>query len=335
MNSVDLTGKRILLFSQYFFGYEKRIKDKMVDMGALVDLFDEMSVKSMIDRAILKISTHIFDHKTEQYYFKILEKIKQNKYDYVLFIDCEMPTKKILAVYREKFPTAKFCLHMWDSIENLRSVRDKFSYFDYITTFDRNDAQKYGLKLRPLFYSDEYATNGEKSSDYEYDLCFIGTIHSDRYRILKTISKQAESKNLRVYYYLYLQSKFIYYFYKATKKEFKSTHLHDFQFEKKSASAIAEIVAKSKVIIDIQHPAQTGLTMRTLEMVGMGKKFITTNTDICNYDFYNSNNIMPIDRRNPNIDNNFFDRNYVELPKFIYDKYYIGNWIKEVLGIDG
>ena len=37
-------------------------------------------------------------------------------------------------------------------------------------------------------------------------------------------------------------------------------------------------------------------------MIGLKKKLITTNKDIVNYDFYNSNNIMVVDRANFQID---------------------------------
>ena len=55
---------------------------------------------------------------------------------------------------------------------------------------------------------------------------------------------------------------------------------------------------QSKTVVDIQHPKQSGLTMRTIEMLGANKKMITTNADIQNYDFYHPNNICIVDRNN-------------------------------------
>ena len=87
----------------------------------------------------------------------------------------------------------------------------------------------------------------------------------------------------------------------------------------------------TKVIVDIQSPLQTGLTMRTLEMVGLKKKLITTNIDIVNYDFYNPNNIMVISRDNPKLDKRFFESDYVDIPSEIYQKYSITSWILDIL----
>jgi len=84
---------------------------------------------------------------------------------------------------------------------------------------------------------------------------------------------------------------------------------------------------KSKIVIDIQHPNQTGLTMRTIEAIGSYTKILTTNHDIINYDFYNPNNVLIIDRNNPQFDNDFFSKPIVPYEKDLYYKYSIEGWI--------
>ena len=71
--------------------------------------------------------------------------------------------------------------------------------------------------------------------------------------------------------------------------------------------------------------------MRTIEMIGMNKKIITTNQTIKEYDFYNPNNICVIDRNNININTNFFDAQYEPLSDQIYIKYSLEQWIKDIL----
>ena len=91
------------------------------------------------------------------------------------------------------------------------------------------------------------------------------------------------------------------------------------------------IYADSKCIVDVENPGQHGLTMRSIETLGLRRKFITTNADIINYDFYNPNNILVIDRKNPIVNMSFFDKAYEELPKEIYEKYSLRSWIINVL----
>ena len=47
-----------------------------------------------------------------------------------------------------------------------------------------------------------------------------------------------------------------------------------------------------RCVVDVENPGQHGLTMRSIEIIGLKRKFITTNPDIVNYDFYNSNNMI-------------------------------------------
>lgn len=329
-----LEGKRILFLSPAFFGYEDIIKNKMEEMGARVTFYDERSVNSARDRALLKVNPNIFRKKTYEYYKRIITENADAGFDYILIIKCDMPSEQILEELHSAFPKAKFCLHVWDSIKNIPDILNKVKHFDYATSFDRHDCDKnVGFRLRPLFFSDAFFARSEHNGDYRYDLAFCGTIHSDRYDVLKQLEEQCRKANLRFYGFYYLQSRFIYSFYKLTKKSFRGISEAIFSFEKKSHGEIADIEDSSRIIVDIQHPAQSGLTMRTIEMVGMKKKLITTNADVANYDFYNRKNICIIDRKNPTLDREFLEEPYEDIPEDIYRKYSVAQWILDVLGI--
>ena len=65
-------------------------------------------------------------------------------------------------------------------------------------------------------------------------------------------------------------------------------------FKSLSSNEIVSYYDRSNIVLDISHPGQSGLTMRTFETIGAGKKLITTNADIKNYPFYNPENIFNI-----------------------------------------
>ncbi len=332
MDSSELKGKSILFFSPAFFNYEVLIADKMREMGAHVDMYDVRSVTSALERALLKISPDLFKKKSLNYYEDIIEKNKSKNYDYILIVKCDMTPVSILKKFREVYPNAKLCLNLWDSIDNIPGITDKFKYFDTLHSFDPKDCKKYNeLKFRPLFYADEFKNECDEKKEYKYDLSFLGTVHSDRYSVIKEVQKIAKDNNLKCYWFLYLQSKFIYRFYKMTKREFRETSLDSFSYDKMSAKAISEVVDSSRIILDIQHPNQTGLTMRTIEMIGMNKKLITTNETIKDYDFYDPDNIAVIDRYNIELDMSFLNGDYKKLPEDLYEKYSLKSWILEVL----
>lgn len=327
----DIIGKKILFFSPAFFGYEKMIADKMREMGAEVDMYDVRSIKSALNRAILKIVPGIFKGKTQRYYDEIIEANKNKDYDFILIVKCDMTPVAVLEKMRKVFPNAKLCLNLWDSVENIPGVTTKFGCFDTLHSFDLRDCEKYPqLKFRPLFFGDQFR-KVEHKGDYKYDLCFCGTIHSDRYAVIKKVQEIAKKKGLSCFWFLYLQSKFIYKFYKATKKEFRGTDESMFSFDKMSADEIARVVDESRVILDIQHPKQTGLTMRTIEMIGMNKKLITTNESIKEYDFFYPDNVAIVNRNDMTIPEEFFNTAYHSLSKEIYENYSLKSWILEVL----
>lgn len=332
MVSTNISNKKILFFAPAFFNYENVIADKMREMGALVDMYDVRAVKSAWNRALLKISPKIFYQKSQKYYENIIEENRNKDYDYILIVKCDMTPVKILQQLRREYPNAKLCLYLWDSVSNIPGITEKFKYFDVLHSFDLNDCNKYTeLKFRPLFFADQFRKDLKNNSNYKYDISFLGTVHSDRYSIIKKVQKIAKSLNLACYWFLYLQSRFIYLFYLLTKKEFWGISPTRFSFNKMSASDIAKIVEKSKIILDIQHPKQTGLTMRTIEMIGMNKKLITTNASIAKYDFFDKRNIAIIDRKNVDIPRDFLNSSYIPLQSDVYEKYSLKSWILDVL----
>ena len=327
----SIRGKKILFFAPSFFNYEKMMAEKMREIGAEVDLYDVRSVTSPRDRALLKISPQIFNKRSMQYYEGIINENEGKDYDYILIVKCDMTPVSILEKFKTVFPNAKLCLYLYDSVKNIPGITKKFKYFDTLHSFDLDDCEKYPeLKFRPLFFGDQFRKE-KHEGDYKYDISFCGTIHSDRYAVIKQVQKIAEERNLKCYWFLYLQSKFIYRFYKATKKEFSRADESTFSFDKMSAAEIAKVVDESRIILDIQHPKQTGLTMRTIEMIGMNKKLITTNNSIKKYDFYNTDNVAVVDRENITIPEGFLNSSYHKLPIDVYEKYSLKNWVLKVL----
>jgi len=328
--NLNLKDKQILFISPKFFDYETKIKRKMEQMGSCVDYFDERPSNSSFTKAMLRINSHWLAKLTNKHYNNILNEIKDKRYDYIFIIKGESITCEILQTLKNKFKNAKMILYLWDSIKNVNTIDKKFAYFDKVFTFDLNDVMKSkSLNFRPLFYIDEYDFH-DVASNYEYDCCFIGTIHSDRYKLIKKIKSELEANGLRTYFYMYFPAKELYYYYKLTNRNFKDASLQDFYFKPLSPNEIKEIILSSKAVLDIQHPNQNGLTMRTIEMLGMKKKLITTNKSIKLYDFFDENNIFLLDRNNPIINPEFIKNKYKMLDKSIYQRYSLNNWVREV-----
>jgi hypothetical protein len=221
---------------------------------------------------------------------------------------------------------------MWDSFKNKsKKVIEVAQCFDYRFSFDKEDCEKCDFKIhyRPLFYLDNYSqvtADGKK----DYDLLFIGTIHSDRYEVLQKIRTSCELQHLSVYFYMYFPSKILYYAGRFLNSSLRKTKSTDFRFDSLGKAEIVSLFQRSRAIVDIQHPKQIGLTMRTIEVLGARRKLITTNPNIVNYDFYNPQNIHVIDRNEVKVNAAFFDSGYSEVDEGTRKRYSIEGWIEDI-----
>jgi hypothetical protein len=133
------------------------------------------------------------------------------------------------------------------------------------------------------------------------------------------------------YWYLFLQAPWVFYAYKITNPAFRHARISAFRFSPLPKSKVQEVFFKSLSILDIEHPQQTGLTMRTFETIGANKKLVTTNQRIREYDFFDSRNICVIDRKSPQLPIDFLNLPYKPLPGSLYNKYRLSSWTEEVL----
>ena len=325
-----ISGKRILFFGLETMGYEKKILEKMKELGAEVDYHSERPVSSQFGKTIVKIAPNTLNNRTEEYYHNIIESHKGTQYDIIFIMKCDTPTRKVLKELKNTFPTAELRLHVWDSLVNIPNINEKLDLFDRVTSFDRVDCINHPeFGFRPLFYLDEF-TNSVRI-EKKYDVSFCGTIHTDRYQILEEIHKQCKKIGLTYYGYYYMQSLLAFYYLKLTDKRFKHVSKANLNFQTIGSDEVNRIFDSSDAIIDIQHPSQTGLTMRTIETLGKGKKLITTNQDIVNYDFYDLNNICVIDREKPFVSEDFLKKQYRPVNEGVFEKYSLGQWVLDVL----
>lgn len=327
---VDLKGKRILLLYAKFFNYDKIVTDKLRSMGAIVDLYDARAELSTMEKAVLKVYKGFFHEKLRKFHKQIQDENSGKQYDYI-FSNSYLPRETVIS-YKKKFPSAKLILYLDDSVRNTYDVENTFDCYDSVKSFDRSDSIKYKIGLQPLFFEDSYVETTKVET--QYDLCFIGTIHSDRLKVISKIDEICKKQNLRFFHYCYLQSNFIYYYYWLTKKEFRKYPKSFFAFKQIPSKDVATIVKSSTAILDIQHPLQTGLTMRTIETIGARKKIVTTNADIKYYDICDSN-VCIVDRENPEILQGFLESSYNELKADIMNKYSLTGWIQSIFELNG
>ncbi len=331
MSNKSLIGKKVLMFAPKYFGYGEAIAEELRTFGCEVDLFDERPSNTAFAKIMLRYNIKLYRRKIKQYYMSVMNNGKD--YDYVFVIKSEALNKEILTAYKEHYKNAEFILYLWDALDNVPNGKQKIEFYDKIFTFDPVDADKFGLKLRPLFFRKEYAKQPEIKNDYKYEAAFIGTAHTERPYIVNKIKEQCKKMGKECYSYFFLSHIIVFLYNKILNPVYKNIKKKDIHFKPLSVEEVNEIYSHSKCIIDAEHIAQHGLTMRTIEMVGMQKKLITTNKNIKNYDFYNENNICIIDRNNPVVSKDFLDKEYLPIDESVLKKYSLNYFVQEIFGI--
>jgi len=321
-----LIGKKVLFIGIGFYDYDKAIKEEIEKAGASVDYFQEF-LFTFKSRIFLKFNNKFLDKSKIDRQKEILKQCKNN-YDYVFVIKGETLKKIFLEGLRNKNKNAKFIMYQWDSIRRVENYREIEGYFDRKLSFDRIDTlNEKDLAFLPLFYR-EIPRNKEIINE-DIDVSFVGWYHSDRYEMCRKIAKFSQENNIKSFLYIFtgiLQyTKIRYFLY--NKEENKQRIIQKKTLPYKE---FLDIVNRSKVVFDLAHPDQNGLTMRTIELVARGKKIITNNKDIINYNFYNKNNIFI---HHEELDKSFLDfltSKAEVVDDLIIKKYSISNWVKNI-----
>lgn len=310
----NIAGKRILFVAYNFYNYHIEIKNKLEELGGLVDMHEQ--VKYTIWYSIM-LRIHVHNSYQRLLAHKIINAAKRNQYDYVL----------VLEIHQESFlfeelkalqPKAKFILYYWDSIK-YADYRPFVKYFDKVFSFDIEDSKSNeGIEYLPLFFTDEYAEIRQKKTCIRYDLLQVASFSEERYQKIKKFIKTYNIDYKRVYIY-----------YRATFGVYlllwlKGYDMRFIGFRKKTQSEMAILYSRSKCILDFSKQQQSGLSMRTIESMGAGKKLITSNAYLINDPIYNPNNIYIMEENKSSNIRHFLNQEFVYTDTI--EKYSIKNW---------
>jgi spore maturation protein CgeB len=202
---------------------------------------------------------------------------------------------------------------------------DIIPFFDRVYSFDRKDVEAHAnLNYLPLFYCETYEqlANATPAAVHDIDLLFIGTLWElRRYDYLKRLIDICAIHDIRFHHYLRCSCRLY------CRTLMKGRVLKDVRFRSLGQRDIVEYFRRTRVVIDLPHLFQTGLTMRVFEALGAGRRLITTNKYIRQEPFYDDQYISIIDPDSLAIDVDFVKQATIRRnPKI--EEYSISNWLK-------
>mgnify|MGYP000956926756 FL=1 len=330
MIHTPLKGKRILFFCPKTFGYESEIFRELEEMGADVNYRSDRPSEHPWIKGFIRLFPQQAWCFCDLIYSHWIDRHGPKNCDFIFIIRGEGLSPNFIQKLRKRYPQARVLLHLWDNVANIKKVEMKFKHIDEISSYDPVDCDNFKeFRFRPLFFIDKYLVNSVVSNK---KLFFVGTLHSDRAKVIYKI-KNALSSGTEFDYWLFIRSKWEYWFRILFDPYFRKLDSSRLIFKPMQFEIIANKLKECSIVIDIEHPNNSGLTMRTFEMLASGKKLITTNHYIKQHDFYDSTRINVIDRTNPILPPSFFGSDPILPSETFVKRYSLQGWLSEIFGV--
>lgn len=253
------------------------------------------------------------NHFFQKYWRDIIKEDSEiiKYYDIFLCINGCSFHKVLLNRLKQINPNIKTVLYLWDNSKFYEYFHNA-KYFDKVYTYDLEDSKKFHAKFLPFYWLNSNKENGNEI----YDISIVGTNHDNRYEIVKKIQQQIKNTNIT-------------YFFKILDKSLPENDI--IIHRAINIQECNDIIRKSKCILDTDRESQTGTTPRLIWALAMNKIIITTNQYIKHMPFYNPQNILIIDRDNPQIDLDFLKSKSIQTIHPKIKKLRIDYWVKQIL----
>ena len=320
---------KICVISFDFWGYDAHIVETLKEKGIEANhiKIGAVSYENFRER-LTNLFSKVFLGKNLKYQkrqkFVIEQLDKLGHQDQILVLNADTFDHSTLEYMKKS--TNRFITFLYDNLDRF-PVQDKLHFFDKIYSFDDKDIEKHGFE-RLTNYNYLPFLSQEKQNPSE-DALYITSYDKKRIKQLDILSQKFEE--LRLKFDLYV----------IGKKSWKNQLMKPFSknkivFTRKRINHenLPEFYKRTKVILDLMRENQYGLSFRVFEAMALEKKIITDNEKIKNYDFYNPNNILVLNKDFSNITKEFFETPYQPLPEEIYKKYTLEKWVERVFNLE-
>ena len=320
---------KICVISFDFWGYDAHIVETLKEKGIEANhiKIGAVSYENFGER-LTNLFSKVFLGKNLKYQkrqkFVIEQLDKLGHQDQILVLNADTFDHSTLEYMKKR--TNRFITFLYDNLDRC-PVQDKLHFFDKIYSFDDKDIEKHGFeRLTNYNYLPFLSQENQNPSE---DALYITSYDKKRIKQLEILSQKFEE--LRLKFDLYVIGK------KSWKNQLmKPLSKNKIVFTRKRISHenLPEFYKRTKVILDLMRENQYGLSFRVFEAMALEKKIITDNEKIKNYDFYNPNNILVLNKDFSNITKEFFETPYQSLPEEIYKKYTLEKWVERVFNLE-
>lgn len=197
--------------------------------------------------------------------------------DFVKWIRKNNPNKRIVFLYL--------------NIVKMSIDPDSLKQNAEVYTWDKLDAQKYGLKM----YKGTYWVKKVPKFQKKYDVLFIGR-DKGRFNELRELEQKFNNMGLVTYFHIVADRP-----YQKERDGYK--YKNNISYQK-----LLELTLQSRAVLDMVQAGQVGHTLRTMESIFYGIKLVTNNKSIRDYDFYEKDNVFVLGEEDIGLMKDFLDK---------------------------
>nr|BAM95159.1 hypothetical protein [Streptococcus suis] len=301
-------GKTLLLFEQ-IDSFEQFFASAISHYPNIEVSTPYKRVSSKIMHNIRAISKRIPIEVTHKFWLEDWKK-HLNEYSTIIVFDNAITPRLLEFIKTNISENSELKIWLWNvPNEGIGYLKENFDVY----CFDQNYSKEYGLTFLEQFYILD-SVNLDEKTDVLRDFYFVGA-DKGRVKQLEQLASLIEKAKLTYLFDIFSEEK-------------NSNYSGINYLESKiTYPEIIKKIQESKVIVEINKNGQAGLTLRALEAVFYGKKLVTNNHHIKDYDFYNPNNILVLDDVNSVDLIEFLNKPYQSVPKHVIERYSFSNWL--------
>lgn len=236
--------------------------------------------------------------------------------DYALLIRPDQYRPGVVDKLKSK--TLKLVGYQWDGLNRFPAVMKYIDWFDRFFVFDPDDTEVENVLPTTNFYTESFRPSYNPAS--QSDAYYLGNYIPERADQVEEIITTLKRLALNVKHHIRYR--------RNNGPKFRNL---DTTNELMPYARNLHFAYNSKILVDVSNHIHNGLSFRTFEAIGFGKKLITTNKDVMRYDFYQPNNIFIWGDHDIQDLKAFIAAPYIPLPDEIREKYSFRNWISYIL----
>lgn len=278
----------LLFIAPIFFDYEKAIKSELEKRFDKVVFRCEVPFNSSVKYyALRRFSPRFAQRALERYNRSLVALLDREKIDKVFVVRGFGLLPEFLEAVQSR--GLELINYQWDSLQNNPNGLVLSQYTDKNFSFDLKDCLANSRFVHvPLFYTWQSVCQSElREMVQDIDVMFVGGYHSARHQIAARLEELCQQQGLVFHKHIYHPlGSFL-----RKKLTGEPIRWRDINCSKLGRQQYYDLLCRSRAVLDVQSPTQSGATMRTIEALSLGRKLISTNTMLEQELFYSPDDI--------------------------------------------